>query len=46
VLTELEKNGLVKSKREGRRRVHHLTEEGREGAIRACKCFCRDYGEI
>ncbi|RLI07953.1 PadR family transcriptional regulator [Candidatus Bathyarchaeota archaeon] len=45
-LMELEKSGLVRSRREGRRKVYHLTEEGREGAIRACEYFCRAYGDI
>jgi len=30
----------------GRRKVYSLTEQGRQGAIRACEYFCRAYGEI
>jgi len=45
-LKELEKNGLVESCRDGKKRVYHLTEEGREGVIKACRYFCRAYGEI
>ena len=45
-LRELEKRGLVVSRKVGKKRVYQLTEEGREGAIRACEYFCRAYGEI
>ena len=45
-LRELEKNGLGESRIDGKKRVYHLTEEGREGAIKACQYFCRAYGEI
>ena len=45
-LRELEENGLVESRRKGRRKVYSLTERGRQGAIRACEYFCRAYGEI
>lgn len=42
----LEKQGLVVTRREGRKKVYRLTERGRDGAIRACEYFCRAYGEI
>ena len=45
-LRELEENGLVESRRKGRRKVYSLTERGRQGAIKACEYFCRAYGEI
>lgn len=45
-LRELEKNGLVESRIDGKKRVYRLTEEGREGALKACQYFCRAYGEI
>jgi len=45
-LSELEKKGLVKYRKEGRRKIYYLTEAGREGVIKACEYFCRAYGEI
>ena len=45
-LRELEKNGLVESRIDGKKRVYQLTEAGREGALKACQYFCRAYGEI
>jgi DNA-binding PadR family transcriptional regulator len=33
-------------RKEGRKKVYSLTEQGRAGAIRACEYFCRAYGEI
>jgi DNA-binding PadR family transcriptional regulator len=45
-LKELEINGLVEAKREGRRKVYQLTESGKEGTLRACEYFCRAYSEI
>lgn len=45
-LRELEKKGLVEVRQEGRRKFYHLTDSGRQGAIRACEYFCRAYGEI
>jgi len=45
-LKGLEETGLVRSEKDGKKRVYQLTDEGREGAIRACEYFCRAYGEI
>lgn len=45
-LKELVKSNLVEVREEGRKRVYRLTEEGRQGAIRACEYFCKAYGEI
>ena len=45
-LSELEKQGLVVTRKEGRKKIYSLTERGRDGAIRACEYFCRAYGEI
>ena len=45
-LSELEKNGLVETRKEGRKKIYHLKEEGRVGITRACVRFCRMYGEI
>lgn len=45
-LSELEKSGLVTSVKDGRKKVYHLTEDGREGVMRACSRFCQMYGDI
>ena len=45
-LKELEINGLVEAKQEGRRKIYHLTESGREGTLKACEYFCKAYSEI
>jgi len=45
-LAELEKNELVETRKEGRKKIYSLTERGREGAMRACEYFCMAYGEI
>jgi DNA-binding PadR family transcriptional regulator len=45
-LGELEKDGLVVTRKEGRKKVYSLTDRGRNGTIRACEYFCRAYGEI
>ena len=45
-LAELEKNELVETRQEGRRKIYRLTDEGRDSAERACEYFCRAYGEI
>ena len=46
IVSELEKEGLVVTRKEGRKKVYSLTERGRAGAIKACEYFCRAYGEI
>ena len=45
-LSDLEKNGRVETRKEGRKKIYSLTEDGRASAIRACAYFCRAYGEI
>jgi DNA-binding PadR family transcriptional regulator len=45
-LAELERTGMVEASREGRKKVYHLTVEGRESAEEACGYFCSAYGEI
>ena len=45
-LRELEKKGLVNSRKVGKKRIYQLTEKGQKGVIRACEYFCRAYGEI
>jgi DNA-binding PadR family transcriptional regulator len=45
-LAELEGGGLVECTRRGRMKVYRLTEEGRRGALEACRYFCSAYGDI
>jgi DNA-binding PadR family transcriptional regulator len=45
-LAELEGDGLVECTKKGRKKVYRLTDEGRKGAMRACKYFCSAYGDI
>lgn len=45
-LSDLEKNGHVETRQEGRKKIYTLTEQGRRGAVEACEYFCRAYGEI
>jgi DNA-binding PadR family transcriptional regulator len=45
-LSQLEKSGLVTSRKEGRKKVYCLTVNGREGILRACNRFCQMYGDI
>ena len=45
-LKELEKQGLVKSAKEGRKKVYTLTEEGHKGAMEACEYFCTVFGDM
>ena len=45
-LRELNKRGLIGSKKEGRITNYHITEKGRKGVQAACEYFCRAFGEI
>ena len=45
-LAELKKRGNVETRKEGRKKIYTLTEQGRESARVACEYFCRAYGEI
>jgi DNA-binding PadR family transcriptional regulator len=45
-LSELEKNGFVETRKEGRKKIYSLTEEGRVGVSRACDQFFQMYGDI
>ncbi len=45
-LKELEKQGLVETRIEGRKKIYSLTEEGRIGVKEACEYFCRVYAPI
>ncbi len=45
-LKELEKQGMVDAKREGRKKIYTLTEAGHKGAMEACEYFCTVFGEV
>jgi DNA-binding PadR family transcriptional regulator len=45
-LAELEKNRNVETRKEGRKKIYTLTDQGRESSRVACEYFCRAYGEI
>jgi PadR family transcriptional regulator PadR len=45
-LKELEKQGMVETKKEGRKKIYKLTEAGHTGAMEACEYFCSMYGEM
>ena len=45
-LRELEKRGLIESKKEGRITSYHISGKGRKGVKTACEYFCRAFGEI
>ncbi len=37
---------MVATRKERRRKIYSLTEQGRTGAVNACEYFCTVYGEI
>jgi PadR family transcriptional regulator PadR len=45
-LKELEKQGLVETRKEGRKKIYQLTEAGQAGAMEACEYFCTAFGDI
>ena len=45
-LQELEKQGLVETRKEGRKTIYTLTEAGHSGAMEACEYFCSVFGDI
>ena len=45
-LGELENSGLVECRKKGRKKTYSLTDEGRRGAMEACRYFCSAYGDI
>ncbi len=45
-LRELEKRGLVDTRKEGRKKYYVLTDAGRKGAGEACEYFCTVYAGI
>ena len=45
-LKELEKTGMVTTRKEGRKKIYKLTEAGQTGAMEACEYFCTVFGDI
>jgi DNA-binding PadR family transcriptional regulator len=45
-LKDLRAKGLVKREKKGRTTIYALTEEGKEGLVKACRYFCSAFGEI
>ena len=52
-LKELEKQGMIETRKEGRKKIYKLTEAGHAGAMEACEYFFtvyegvfREYSEI
>jgi DNA-binding PadR family transcriptional regulator len=45
-LKELEKQRMVDSVKEGRKKVYTLTEAGHKGAMEACEYFCTVFGDM
>lgn len=45
-LSDLEKEELVVSRKEGRKKIYSLTDSGKRGVIQACEYFCRTYEDI
>ena len=45
-LQELEKQGMVETRKEGRKIIYTLTESGHRGAMEACGYFCSVFGDV
>ena len=45
-LKELEKQGIIETRKEGRKKIYKLTEAGHEGAMEAGEYFFTVYGEM
>ena len=45
-LKELERQGMVETRKEGRKKIFKLTEAGRAGVLEACEYFFTVYGEM
>lgn len=45
-LSELEKNGFVDARKEGRKKIYTLTSDGCVGIQNACERFYQMYGDI
>ena len=45
-LKELEKQGMVETRKEGRKKMYKLTQIGHTGVMEACEYFCTVFGDI
>ncbi len=45
-LQELESQGMVETRKEGRKIIYNLTDAGHSGAMEACEYFCSVFGGI
>ncbi len=45
-LKELERQGMIVTRKEGRKKMYKLTEAGHAGALEACEYFCTVYGDM
>ena len=45
-LKELERQGMIETRKEGRKKIYKLTEAGHTGAIEACEYFFTVYGAM
>ena len=45
-LQELERRGLVETRKEGRKKFYVLTDSGSTGVVEACEYFCTVYADI
>jgi len=45
-LKELERQGMVVTKKQGRKKMYLLTEAGHTGVMAACEYFCTVYGDM
>jgi DNA-binding PadR family transcriptional regulator len=45
-LKELEKQGMVVTRKEGRKKIYKLTDAGHKGAMEACEYFCSVFGDM
>ena len=45
-LKDLELQGMVEARKEGRRKIYSLTDAGHKGAMEACEYFCTVFGDM
>jgi DNA-binding PadR family transcriptional regulator len=45
-LKELRKKELITANKEGKNLIYSLTDEGKNGIVKACKYFCSSFAEI
>ena len=45
-LKDLETQGMVETRKDGRKKLYKLTDAGQAGAMEACEYFCSVFGDI